>query len=151
MVREDILGGLRVALSKGYSLQNAMQSFYNSGYKKEDIEEAARYLQSHNFENPQAETQLSTSQKAQQPIKPTPRFTGYEETAVGTQPIPLSTQPKPSQQSEAQQTQQQMPKKKTNTKKIIWITILTIILLALIGGLISIFLYKDIIMSWFGK
>ena len=49
MVREDILGGLRVALSKGHSLQNAMQSFYNSGYKKEDIEEAARYLQSHNF------------------------------------------------------------------------------------------------------
>ena len=143
MVREDILGGLRVALSKGHSLQSAMQSFYNSGYKKEDIEEAARYLQSHNFENPQAETQ--------QPIKPTPQYTKYEETAVGAQPIPLSTQPKLSPQSGAQQTQQQTPKKKTNTKKIIWITILTIVLLALIGGLISIFLFKDTIMGWFGK
>ncbi len=143
MVREDILGGLRVALSKGHSLQNAMQSFYNSGYKKEDIEEAARYLQSHNFENPQAETQ--------QPIKPTHQYTKYEETAVGAQPIPLSTQPKLSQQSGAQQTQQQIPKKKTNAKKIFWITILTIILLVLIGGLISIFLFKDIIMGWFGK
>jgi len=106
-------------------------------------EEAARYLQSHNFENPQAETQ--------QPIKPTHQYTKYEETAVGAQPIPLSTQPKLSQQSGAQQTQQQIPKKKTNAKKIFWITILTIILLVLIGGLISIFLFKDIIMGWFGK
>src|SRR3989338_9023288 len=128
MVREDILGGLRVALSKGYSLQNAMQSFYNSGYKKEDIEEAARYLQSHNFEDSRVGTQPSASQKTQQPIKPAHQYAKYEETAVGTQPIPLSTQPLSSQQ-----TQQQIPKKKTNTKKIIWIIILTIVLLALIG------------------
>ena len=119
--------------------------------KMNDIEEAARYLQSHNFEEPQVETQQSTSQKAQQPIKSAPKYTKYEETAVGAQPIPLSTPSQLPQQSEAQQTPQQMPKKKTNTKKIIWITILTIILLALIGGLISIFLYKDIIIGWFGK
>ena len=46
MVREDILGGLKIALSKGQSLESAMQSFYNAGYEKEEIEDAARALYS---------------------------------------------------------------------------------------------------------
>jgi hypothetical protein len=42
MVREDIVGGLKLALLRGESLKEAMMSFYSAGYKKEDIEEAAR-------------------------------------------------------------------------------------------------------------
>lgn len=45
MVREDILGGLKNALSRGQTLMQAMMSFYNAGYMREEIEEAARYLQ----------------------------------------------------------------------------------------------------------
>ena len=44
MVREDILGGLRNALARGQPLKQAMMSFYNAGYLKEEIEEAARAL-----------------------------------------------------------------------------------------------------------
>ena len=44
MVREDIVGGLKLALAKGDTLKNAMMSFYQAGYKKEEIEEAAREL-----------------------------------------------------------------------------------------------------------
>jgi len=44
VVRQDILGGLKVALAKGKPLQETMQAFYNAGYKKEEIEEAAREL-----------------------------------------------------------------------------------------------------------
>ncbi len=40
-----ILGGLESALSRGESLQKAMNSFYNAGYEKELIEEAARKFQ----------------------------------------------------------------------------------------------------------
>jgi len=46
MVQEDILGGLSSALARGQSLRQSMMSFYNAGYKKEDIEEAARVLKS---------------------------------------------------------------------------------------------------------
>ena len=42
---EEILEGLKLATARGESLQQAMQSFYNAGYKKEDIENAARVLQ----------------------------------------------------------------------------------------------------------
>ncbi len=44
MVNQEILGGLRLILNKGSSLEKAMTSFYNAGYKQEEIEEAARVL-----------------------------------------------------------------------------------------------------------
>lgn len=46
MVREDILGGLNSALARGQSLRQAMMSFYNAGYLKEEIEAAAKFLKS---------------------------------------------------------------------------------------------------------
>ena len=47
MVKEDIIRGLEGAMSRGESLEKAMYSFYNAGYKKEDVEEAARTLSLH--------------------------------------------------------------------------------------------------------
>ena len=47
MVNKDILEGLRTALQRGYTLEQAMMSFFNAGYKKEEIEDAARYLHEH--------------------------------------------------------------------------------------------------------
>lgn len=52
MAREDIIGGLKSALIRGYSLKDAMISFYNAGYKKEDIEDAARKIQYQLTEDP---------------------------------------------------------------------------------------------------
>ncbi len=46
MPNPEILGGLKSALNKGESLEKAMTSLYNAGYMKEEIEEAARFLQS---------------------------------------------------------------------------------------------------------
>jgi|TARA_Y100000310_G_scaffold48893_1_gene45220 proline dehydrogenase len=46
MANIDLLEGLKVAISKGETLQQAMQSFYNAGYNKRDIEESAKVLQS---------------------------------------------------------------------------------------------------------
>lgn len=44
MVNDEILSGLRMAVSKGELLHKAMMSFYNSGYNKDEIEEAARII-----------------------------------------------------------------------------------------------------------
>ena len=44
MVREDILGGLRIAVEKGESLFEAMMTFYGAGYSKKEIEESAEAL-----------------------------------------------------------------------------------------------------------
>lgn len=44
MVNEEILSGLKSALERGKSLKSSMTAFLNSGYRKEEIEEAARAL-----------------------------------------------------------------------------------------------------------
>lgn len=46
MAREELVQGIRQALTKGESLRDAMMSFLNAGYLKEDIEDAARIVQS---------------------------------------------------------------------------------------------------------
>lgn len=48
LTNQEILGGIKSALSRGETLKQAMMSFYKAGYKKEEIEDAARaylYLQ----------------------------------------------------------------------------------------------------------
>ena len=45
MVNEEILGGLRLVLNRGESLEKAMASFYNAGYRREEIEEAGKFIQ----------------------------------------------------------------------------------------------------------
>jgi len=67
MISEEILGGLKLALSKGETLRQAMMSFYNAGYKKEDIEEAARNLQKEGVE--QKERPKEPEKLIKQPIK----------------------------------------------------------------------------------
>jgi dihydroorotase len=42
---EELEGGIKVALSRGQELKPIMVSYYNAGYKKEDIQEAAKRAQ----------------------------------------------------------------------------------------------------------
>ncbi|MEM3074512.1 MAG: hypothetical protein QW727_01050 [Candidatus Pacearchaeota archaeon] len=44
MVRIDIIAGLKNAVERGYSLQQAKQTLLNSGYSQNDIDEATNYL-----------------------------------------------------------------------------------------------------------
>jgi len=67
MVREDILEGLKLAALKGEPLRKAMMSFYNAGYTKKDIEEAARALQALPVQ--QRTPQQSTSQPVTTPVQ----------------------------------------------------------------------------------
>jgi len=44
MVNEDILAGLKSAISHGYSMEEAMLSLVNSGYNAQEVREAASYI-----------------------------------------------------------------------------------------------------------
>ncbi|MCK9568192.1 hypothetical protein M0R72_04540 [Candidatus Pacearchaeota archaeon] len=44
MVNEEIVGGIKNALEHGDSLKDAMMSFFNAGYDRKEIEEAAATL-----------------------------------------------------------------------------------------------------------
>ncbi|MBU2612246.1 MAG: hypothetical protein KKB62_00815 [Nanoarchaeota archaeon] len=48
LTNQEILGGIKAAIERGQTLKDAMMSFYQAGYKKEEIEDAAKaylYLQ----------------------------------------------------------------------------------------------------------
>ena len=69
MINEEILGGLKLALSQGESLKRAMMSFYNAGYKKEEIEGAARALQGQKIEKEPAQPVQQVKLKKQKPVQ----------------------------------------------------------------------------------
>jgi hypothetical protein len=72
MVREDLLGGLKNALERGESIQEAKETFISAGYPKADVEEAAASLEkiqiSKKVEVPTLYT--ATLQTPSAPIKP---------------------------------------------------------------------------------
>jgi len=70
MVNQEILQGIKFALERGSSLKDAMMSFYNSGYKKEEIEEAVKELYRLDPQNPAFKQQNSNQESSQIPKTP---------------------------------------------------------------------------------
>lgn len=102
MVRDDIFGMLKTALQRGKPLQQSIQSLYNAGYSKEEVDEAARMLNTMGIQPvqqpvyrqpqksmpqkqmlPPGQTQQMASyynqqfQQAQQPPQPIQAVSGY--------------------------------------------------------------------------
>ena len=128
MVNEDILGGLKTAMRKGESLKRAMFSMYNAGYKKEEIEEAARVVQREQIQQVrQAEPvkeikQIAISKPLAKPVEPiVQRVSHY---GINTKP------------------------KMEFGRDIAIIMILVFMLLILIGGLTTLIIFKENIIDW---
>lgn len=83
MVKEEIVEGLKYAVAKGESLPKAMMSFYNAGYLKKDVEEAARALQAPQLPQTQQVTQPGQQQvqpgQLQAPVKVVQKVSAYKE------------------------------------------------------------------------
>jgi len=101
MINEEVLGGLKSALERGQSLQKAMMTLYNSGYKKEEIEEAARSLM-----------EFSSESQLQPPVKTVPKTAEIRQAPqVLTTPITVKSFPElqPYPRPIPQPIQQQQP------------------------------------------
>ena len=118
MVKEDILGGIINAVSRGSSLKDAMQSFYNAGYPKEEIEEAARQFQIINSGKPTQQIQKTTPQQTQTQQTPTPQ---------------------------PQQNIISLENKKPD--KVGWLIFFIVLLVIIIGIGVALFIFKDKIIS----
>jgi len=81
MVNEEILGGLRNALERGYSFEMAVRSFINAGYNPNDVREAADYLSQgvmsmvHPEAKPAIQTPLIRTAPMLSGMPPAPAFT----------------------------------------------------------------------------
>jgi hypothetical protein len=138
MVNHEIVEGLRLALSRGYTLERAMMSFYNAGYKKEEIEEAARALYSHPSQ-PLSHPHKETPEELKKPIGEVKPATTISEAVDKTEKIEDKKIGKVSTYEEP----------KTKKRGPLITILLVLLLLILVGGLIGIILYKDFLISYF--
>lgn len=130
MVNETILGGLRIAISHNSTLKDAMQSFYNSGYKKEEVEEAAKIIHLEQINQTKPVSNATQTKEIKQPLQ---KLNQSQKT-----PQPKDTKTKPL--TIPIKTQKQ---KKPSKKKLRTILLLTIALIILLGTLVGLFIFKD--------
>ncbi|MEM3091308.1 MAG: hypothetical protein QXD05_01110 [Candidatus Pacearchaeota archaeon] len=135
MVKEEIVEGLKMALSKGESLEKAMMSFFNAGYLKEDIEDAARYLQAPKLNSNKIQNFYpSENQKLQ--------------TEVYNKSLPYSSGT-PTEQKIIQKVSNYQ--EKSNKMGTVITIILVFILIVLIGVLVGLIIFKEEVSKFFSE
>lgn len=141
-MKEDIFEGLKQALSKGESLQHAMQSFYNAGYNKTEINEAAKELQ---FRIYNQNNIVNTIQ---------PKETNIQEPSVQEPSVPEQAIPEPAYSEikikpSVQKVSAYVPSydERKNPRKIV-IIIISILLVMLVLALIGIFFFREGILGF---
>lgn len=157
MTNNEILEGLKTAIERNYTLEQAMMSFFNAGYKKEEIEEAARFLYT-NY--PQIAAKAKTKSANPGPtISPAPTHQNPTQ-----KPLPAKAQAQISQKPAAEtqkapaiqqpaKSKQEISKYEGKTKpkgKIITILIIIFLLIA-VGLTIGFFLFKEEVMQFFSN
>lgn len=163
MVKEDILGGLKSAVSRGFSLRDAMVSFYNAGYARTDIEDAARTVQ---YE--MAQKVSTPAQTTSAPQGPITSAQGVPSSLIVPSKLKISEDQREegwalanAKNLRGQSLLRELPKEKARGRvsnylkqnpRIRTITIvLVIILLVLIGILGIMFLFKTQIIDFFNS
>ncbi|MEK6913188.1 MAG: hypothetical protein AABW47_00770 [Nanoarchaeota archaeon] len=149
-MNDEILGGLKSALERGESLKRAMMTFFNAGYKREEIEEAARNLNAQGIQP--SSPSVTTSQQSVN-LKPDVPLKQIQSLQTNNQLAPL-----PPVMPEPVQYQQQTPAVKQNvsgyeeeSKGKALIFILIGILVFLLGTLLAIFIFKNELINFFSS
>lgn len=131
MAKEELVEGLRQAVSKGEPLEKAMMSFYNAGYLKGDIEAAAAAM---------VQTQNYSQSSSPAPIQKQPI----------TQPMSPIPKPIPTIQNQSVVLQNVSGYGKKPSRRGTFATIiLFIMLLLLLGALMGVILFKDELLGYF--
>jgi len=155
LTNQEILGGLKAAIGRGQSLKQAMMSFYQSGYKKEEIEDAARaylYLQKGNSEaqvlnkNPLNESsKKETNKKIKKGFFGSKKKDEKQFSAIAKTKAPSSIERKePEEKKKIVQkiSSYESPKNvsvKLKSKALTTVLVVTLIVLVIILGLIFLF------------
>jgi len=133
MPNYDLIEGIRLALAKGYSLEQAMMSFYNAGYPREEIEEAARVLIYHPS-IPLSHPEKQIPEELKKPVKAIP---------------PSEFLIKPSLELEKQIISKYGEESKTKNK--VAIGVLIFLLFILFAALAGIVLFKTELINFFAN
>lgn len=126
-MREDIIGGLKNALERGASLEEAIRSFTNAGYVEKEVREAASFIQSSGLA-----LQPSSSAKALNPLN-----FNHRPQALNQQTFQQNQQMQQKQIQTQPQTQNQyIQKRDTPWMLIILLSVLGLLIITLMVSLI---------------
>ena len=161
MVREDIVEGIKSAISRGETLQAAMMSFYTAGYGKQEIEDAARAVM---MQQQPAMPQLQPA------AKPMPQIQKQTPPQIQSRPMPAiqpsQIKPQPMYKPQVQQplpglpskavvpsTEQKVSKYEKQPPKSIFestmgLVILFILLFIFIGALASVIIFREQVLTF---
>ena len=164
---DDILGGIKAAIKRGQTLKEAMMTFYNAGYAKNEIEEAARnYL----MEKSEGDILRSASQPhstSQKKSKSFPKTSDQTKKKLNVHPANKPGIEHPKQKIESYSAKKEIKplkkptspqvaskyeegfKKKRLIDPISLVLILLLVFLVLILG--AVFLFKEQLVSFFNS
>ena len=131
-MNEEIAEGIKFAMSKGETLQQAMQSFYNAGYSRQEVEEAARSLQ--NQLHIESERGIHAVHPNFGPMQQNQKNGNENSEASSAQKV----------SSYESATQEENPRK----KMIVLVSILLVVLLLVFAG---IFFFRGYLLQLFGN
>ena len=138
MINEELVGGLKSALERGYSLEKAMLTLFNSGYKREEIEEAARNLLEFRpeiqIQSPIKTMPKGTEIKPVSPVLTTPaKAKSVQELRAQIMPMPPTQLQKPIQKVSNYEKSDETSRE---TAVIVVLVFLLIFLVGLLGGIL---------------
>lgn len=128
--KPEITAGLKAAVEKGYSLEQAKKSFTNAGYPPQDVEDSSRALMGYGASLP---SQMMPTQLNPQPQKLAPSFMNPQQQmapqipSIPALPSNAFLQPKP----------------KSSHKMTVLIIILAVVLVLLLGVLGASIFFKE--------
>lgn len=140
-MNEEIISGLRNALERGFSLDDAVQSFINAGYNASEVREAAGSL------SEGASTLVSPTVQSQRPqAHSLPALKSLPPKVEFKQSFPALTAQPPQEGQIFRK-----PSQKSNSGKTKLVILLVLILMVLIGGIILLLLFKEQVVSALSK
>lgn len=137
MEKPEIVSGLKQAIERGYSLEQAKKSFVNAGYNYEDVEDSAKTFSGLITNFPQQISQPQNPQAFQNP-----QYSQYPQQPQIPQNPQIPQLPQIQQSTRPQTFQYENKKSK---KTLVLIIILIVVLALLIGILGASLFFKD----WF--
>lgn len=148
MINQMIVEGIRNGIKRGQSLRQAMISFYNAGYSRQDIEDSARTLQSQLQSVQISQTKTPSTNQTPQLLKtPVQNISSYISQNSLQQNSPALSQKPIQRQSISSYT---YSKESFFESKGLVIFLLFILILCL-GGLVAVLFFKQELVNFFNN
>jgi len=143
-MREDIVAGIRNAITRGESVEKAMQSFINAGYSEDEVREAGQSITGgiSSMSYPEPSSSLGeVSEEHALPEMPSPNEVQQTNSQPQIQPNMQQTQGMQAQQPGVPQggvpMESVLPVEEKKSGKKVWILVaILFLLIVFVGGLI---------------